>query len=168
MPSLSFERVWLDDLLSRKKQHTTRPETTRFEIGDIVHVYIEQRGKIIDKPIRVMTSIGTTAMADRVNNANYLYPATCPVVNKDHVNDLPSYYTHFIGKIEIVEIQNICPYEMSHSDLERWARADGFDNFAEAYKWFLIRYGDKWMDLTWTVIGWDGWIERYFESKRRS
>ena len=167
MPALSFQREFVDDLLSGSKQHTTRPETDRFKIGDIAQIYIEQRKNIMYKPVRIMTGIGTTAMADRVDNANYHYPANCPIVEY-HANELPSYYAHFIGKVEIVEVQNICPYEMSHSDLERWARADGFDNFAEAYKWFLIRYGDKWMDLTWTVIGWDGWIERYFESKRRS
>ena len=44
------------------------------DLGDIANIYIEQRRKIIDKPVRVMTGLGTTAMADRACSNNYNYP----------------------------------------------------------------------------------------------
>ena len=103
MPALSFQREFVDDLLSGSKQHTTRPETDRFKIGDIAQIYIEQRKNIMYKPVRIMTGIGTTAMADRVDNANYHYPANCPIVEY-HKDELPSYYAHFLGKVEIADV----------------------------------------------------------------
>ena len=167
MPVLSFQRKFLDDLLSKRKQHTTRPETTRFKEGDIVHVYIEQRKRIMDKPIRIMTGIGTTAMADRACSTKFNYPANCPVVEY-HKGDMPSYYTHFIGKVEIAEVYNILPYIMSESNLLRWARQDGFKDVAAADRWFTLQYGGNWYYNNWTAIRWDGWDEVYFETLKRS
>lgn len=165
MSAISFQREFVDDLLSGSKQHTTRPETDRFKVGDIVHVYIEQRNKIIDKPVRQMTGIGTTAMADRVNDINYLYPAACPVNKDSKYGDMPSYYAHFLGKVEIAEVYNIHPCEMSTVDLETWARLDNFKNFVAADKWFIMHYGGNWTNLTWTAVRWNDWKEIYFYSK---
>lgn len=167
MPALSFQREFVDDLLSGSKQHTTRPETDRFKIGDIAQIYIEQRKNIMYKPVRIMTGIGTTAMADRVDNANYHYPANCPIVEY-HKDELPSYYAHFLGKVEIVDVQRFMPSEHWGDEgadiVETWARKDGFKDFAAADEWFSNRY-EYWLDTEWTVIGWNSWIERYFEPK---
>lgn len=154
MPALSFERTWLDDLLSGCKQYTTRPITTRFYRGDIVHMYIEQRGKIIGKPIRELTTIGISAMTDRINNINHNYPG---LVSTD-------YFAHFIGKVKLVDVFEFTPVDVSTQFLELWAHRDGFGDFAAADEWFTKYYGGQWMYLTWTVIGWDGWSEVYFES----
>ena len=43
-----------------------------------------------------------------------------------------------------------------------WSYADGFNTFLDANEWFTMNYGDDWMDRTWHVIRWDGWLERYF------
>ena len=170
MPAISFERMWVDDLLSDRKPQTTRPETDRFKIGDIANIYIEQRRKIIDKPIRQMTGIGTTAMADRVcGDNNYHYPANCPVV--EYHEGCPFYYAHFIGKVEITDVQRFMPSEHGGDDgadiLETWARLDGFKDFAAADEWFSSRY-KYWQDAVWTVIRWDGWQEVYFQPKEGS
>ena len=112
-----------------------------------------------------MTSIGTTAMADRVCNNNYNYPATCPIIIDQQPGDLPSYYAHFIGKVEIAEIYSILPYMMSEPNLVRWARQDGFKDFAAADRWFTLQYGGSWFYNNWTAIRWDGWEEVYFRAK---
>lgn len=164
MSVLSFQRKFLDDLLSKRKQHTTRLETTRFKEGDIVHIYIEQRKRIIDKPVRQMTGIGTTAMADRVCSTKFNYPVDCPVAVASKYNDIPSYYAHFIGKVEIAEVYSILPYMMLESNLLRWARQDGFKDVAAADRWFTLQYGGNWYYNNWTAIRWDDWTEVYFET----
>lgn len=92
-----------------------------------------------------MTSAGTTAMVGRVDNINYHYPVNCPVVEY-HKGDLQSYYAHFIGKVDIVEVYDIHLYEMSDDEIEAWACADGFKDFAHADMWFLRQYDGRWMD----------------------
>jgi len=168
LPALSFQRGFVDDLLSGRKQQTTRPQTDRFKVGGILHIYIEQRNKIIDKPIRQMTGIGTTAMADRVNDTNYNYPLSCGIIPDRKLGDMPSYYAHFLGKVEITDVQRFMPSEHWGDEgadiIETWARLDGFKDFAAADEWFSSRY-KYWLDTEWTVIGWNGWIERYFESQ---
>ena len=162
MPAHSFGDEWLDPLLRSDKQGTTRPQSTRIKVADIVSIYIKQRGRIVDKPIRQMTAIGTTAMADRVNDPTYHYPAECPVMPIGQSYDLPYYYAHFLGKVEITEVYDIHPCEMSEDELIAWAQADGFKHFHPtvvppdrlydgANMWFQRRYGNDWMQRWWTV-----------------
>ncbi len=73
------------------------------------------------------------------------------------------YYTHLLGKVKITDVIDLHPCDMSQKEIEAWALADGFSNFATARCWFEIRYGARWMHQWWTVIRWDGWLERYFE-----
>ena len=175
MPAHTFGLEWLDLLLRSDKQGTTRPQSTRIKVGDIVSIYIKQRGRIVDKPVRQMTAIGTKAMADRVNDPTYHYPAECPVMPIGLSYDFPYYYAHFLGKVAVAEVYDIHPCEMTEAELKAWAVADGFKDFEpqcidldfrhENYAnwWFSNRYGNDWMRQWWTVERWDGWLERYFE-----
>lgn len=167
MVAISFHKEFLDALLRCDKQQTTRqtpkdPKVPRIKVGDIAQIYIKQRQSIVTKPVRQMTSAGFTAMADRADDINYHYPANCPVVEY-HRGDLPSYYAHFIGILEITEVYKIIPGDMSDEELEAWAWADGFKDFAHADMWFFRQHGGRWMELPWMVSRWIGWSERYFE-----
>ena len=150
MPALSFQEEWLDKLLRGDKQQTTRPQTTRIWIGDpIVHIYNQQRRRIADKPLRLLTKAGIAMMPmDR-----YPFPSNSP----------PMHYAHFLGKVKITVVYDIIPSTLSGNELEVWAIGDGFDCWGDAYMWFESRYDDNWMEDTFTVIRWNGWIERYFE-----
>ena len=156
MPALSFQGMWLDDLLSGRKKQTTRA-TDRTKVGHVCSIYNRQRCQINTKPLRKLTPEGDEMMRERE------YP---------RVRKLPegTYYAHFLGKVKIAEVYDIHPRKMSKEDLRAWAKADGFEDSANlgftplelADIWFRSRYGDDWMDHTWTVIRWGGWLERYF------
>jgi len=162
MPAISFQEMWLDALLSGRKKQTTRAND-RIKVDDICNIYNQQRRRIMDKPLRQMTPRGIEVMYER------WYPLT--------PDELPegTYYAHFLGKVKIIDVHSMIPSEMSGENLEAWACADGFDGFSRldplggeheitANEWFTMNYGDDWMDRTWTVIRWDGWLERYFEA----
>jgi len=158
MPAISFQRQFLDALLLGTKQQTTRKQTDRIKVGDICNIYIEQRRRIRDKPLRRMTHIGVDRM----------YVRGYPMIPEFHQ---AMYHAHFLGKVEIAKVYLFCPVEMATFELEEWAQADGFKDpnlgftdFEIADTWFRSRYGDDWMRKTWTVIKWDGWKERYFEA----
>ena len=150
MPALSFQEEWLDKLLRGDKQQTTRPQTTRIWIGDpIVHIYNQQRRRIADKPLRLLTKAGIAMMPmDR-----YPFPSNNP----------PMHYAHFLGKVEITEVYDFVPMETHETELEAWAHADGFEDMINASDWFTHRYSNDWVYQTWTVIKWNGWTERYFK-----
>ena len=148
MPALSFQGEWLDKLLSGEKQQTTRQQSDRFKVGDVVHIYNKQRQRIMDKPLRRMTPAGIDMM----------YGRGYPFINEFHH---AMYHAHFLGKVKITEVYDILPANLSGRSA--WAKADGFDNFTCADTWFRSHYGDDWLMKTWTVIKWDGWLERYFE-----
>lgn len=181
MPALSFQEEFVDALLRCDKQQTTRPQTDRFKVGDIGQIYIQQRRRIADKPLRLCTDDGKWCIRELMNKRHH-YPQTFFDRDGDvfypHRLDwepgLPQYYAHFLGKVEITATFDICPREMSKYDLQGWAQDDGFDDFHPtvippdrlndgANMWFIARYGDDWMKRMWTVIRWDGWIERYFK-----
>jgi hypothetical protein len=161
MPALSFQPEWLNKLLNSTKQQTTRQQTDRIKPGDTCHIYNQQRGRIADKSVRKLTADGIATMP--MNR----YPFPKPGMH----------YAHFLGKVRIAEVYDIHPCEMTEEELEVWARADGFKDFHPTYRiftkgiheddganmWFQRRYGDGWMRQWWTVIQWDGWLERYFE-----
>ena len=153
MPALSFGRRWIDDLLASIKQWTTRPETDRIKAGDIVSIYIEQRRRILDKPLRRMTAIGIDMMYER----GY------PMIPAFHQAAYPA---HFLGKVMIREVVPFKPSAHKghgwHLFREQWARQDGFSGFVAANEWFKRQYGTDWMQKPYTIIGWDGWLERYF------
>lgn len=148
MPALSFQEMWLRKLLSGTKQQTTRQPTDRIKVGDICHIYNQQRRRIADKSLRKLTADGIATMP--MNR----YPFPKPGMH----------YAHFLGKVKITEV-----YVMRHPigrfpiGLEEWALKDGFDTYLQADDWFTKRYGDHWLYQNWTVIQWDGWLERYFE-----
>lgn len=149
MPALSFQREWLDRLLLCEKQQTTRPQTDRFQVGDTAHVYIEQRRRIIDKPLRRMTHAGVDAMYER----GY------PFIPEYHK---AIYHAHFLGKVVLTEVYEILPSAMSGEEREAWAWADGFQDFDYADAWFMRNYDGRWVDRAWTAIRWIGWQEQYF------
>ena len=150
MPAMSFQREFLDALLRGDKRQTTRRQTDRIKVGDIAHIYIEQRGCIIDKPLRRLTSAGHYMMCER----NY----------KPSAFDKTLYYAHFIGKVQITDVFDVVPANSCNKT--RWAVDDGFANFDDADDWFVARYGERWMCRTWTVIKWNGWAERHFEAEQ--
>lgn len=154
MPALSFQEEWLNKLLRGDKQQTTRPQTDRIKVGDIVSMYNQQRRRIIDKPLLRLTADGVRVMTQKTVEGTYPYPPEW------HTNKS---YAHFLGKVEISEVFDITPSEMHWQALEAWAWADGFKDFATARCWFEIRYGARWMHQTWTVIRWNDWQERYFK-----
>ena len=150
MPALSFQEEWLNKLLRGDKQQTTRPQTDRIKVGDIVSMYNQQRRRIIDKPEHKLTALGFDVMHNR--------HCMSTVQLREGM-----FHAHLLGKVEISEVFDITPSEMHWQALEAWAWADGFKDFATARCWFEIRYGAQWMKKTWTVIRWDGWLERYFK-----
>jgi len=158
MPALSFQGMWLDDLLSGRKKQTTRA-TDRIKVGDIIHIYNQQRRRIIDKPLRKLTPAGLE------RECAQSYPLIRPGTMRGEG------HAHFLGKVKIIETYSICPGKMRGVELDvwaaMWAYADGFESFLDANEWFRKNYGDDWMDRTWHVIRWDGWLERYFEADTR-
>jgi len=170
MPALSFQEMWLDDLLSGCKRQTTRANN-RIKVGNICSMYNEQRKRITAKPLRKTTFEGRQEISYRINA--YGYPASVELEPYNISFELSWYYAHFLGKVEITEVYDIYPYEMSKEDIRAWAKADGFEDSANleftplelADTWFRSRYGDDWMDHTWVAIRWDEWLERYFEAK---
>jgi hypothetical protein len=182
MPAVSFQEKWINKLLRGDKQQTTRPQTTRIWIGDpIVHIYNQQRRSIIDKPLLMCTKEGKWIvrglMKKRHHYPQLFYDSEGGKIYP-HLLDWGAksvrYHAHFLGKVKITEVYDIHPSEMSGEELEAWAWADGFSNFdpititpesvaQSANWWFSHRYGNDWMQQTWTVIRWHGWVERYFE-----
>lgn len=162
MSTLSFMPEWIDMLLNGDKQQTTRKQTNRIKVGDVVNVYNQQRRRIIDKPLRQLTPIGYDMMCQRE------YP---------NMSGPESYHAHFLGKVRITEVYDIHPIEMSEEALKSWAIPDGFKSFHPMFQfpeqlcppspganmWFIEHYGEDWMDAIWTVNRWNGWVERYFE-----
>lgn len=84
-----------------------------------------------------------------------------------------SFQEQFLGKVEITQVSDIHPSEMIGEKLTAWAWRDGFEGFHKidpfgdehkvyADEWFTARYGDDWMQRTWTVIRWRDWKEVYF------
>lgn len=151
MPALSFGIEWLDPLLRSEKRQTTRPETTRIKAGDIVNIYIQQRRRILNKPLRRMTHAGIDKMCER----GY------PMVPAFHQAAYPA---HFIGVVEIAEVYPLCFCDLSPVELEVWALADGFPDTRSAEAWFVDQHGCDYPADPYTVIGWDCWLERYFSA----
>ena len=87
-----------------------------------------------------------------------MYERRYPLVPTYH-GDL--YHAHFLGKVVITEVYDVLP--INSCGKEAWAKHDGFDSFTDADEWFEAKYGEVWMCKYWTVIRWDGWLERYFE-----
>ena len=152
MPALSFQE-WLDKLLDGTKQQTTRPQTSRIKVGDICNIYNQQRRRITEKPMRQLTLSGVRMMRER----RYPPHNKCPEYQPYEQS------AHFLGKVKITKVYDMCPCD--NSARSAWAKADGFSNFGMADKWFTARYGEDWYKQWWTVIRWDGWLERYFEPK---
>ena len=150
MPALSFNSEWLDRLLTDEKQQTTRPQNTRFHAGDLAHIYIEQRRRIMDKPLRRMTYAGIDMVYDR----GY------PFIPEFHK---AIYHAHFVGRVKITKVYDIHPVTMSLPQFKEWALADGFADTLAAEDWFLNQYGEDWKDHRWTVLQWTEWKERYFQ-----
>lgn len=148
MPALSFQEEWLLKLLNETKQQTTRPQTDRIKVGDIVHIYNKQRSPIANKPERKLTALGFDVMHNRHSMST--------VQLREGL-----FHAHFLGKVEIIEVCPMLP--LKNSSRSAWAKADGFDNFTSADTWFTKKYGEEWVDRWWTVIRWNGWQERYFE-----
>jgi hypothetical protein len=155
MPALSFQEAWINKLLRGDKQQTTRPQTDRIKVGNIVSIYNQQRKKIFDKPLRSLTDEGYGKMEQLSHKRKLNYPAV------PFTNPIRQYPAHFLGRVGITEVYDMLP--LKNSSRSAWAKADGFDNFTAADTWFTSRYGDDWMNRWWTVIRWDGWMERYFE-----
>jgi hypothetical protein len=190
MPALSFQEMWLRKLLDGTKQQTTRRQTDRIKVGDICHLYNQQRRRIPDKQMLSPTRVGAAMIFQMIEDEGR-YPQ--PECDKSFGYSIDPYYAHFLGKVEITEVYDIHPCEMTEEELEAWAVADGFKGFhptgvfpeqlcalepganmwfqrrygddwmhKSANMWFQRRYGDDWMHKIWTVIRWDGWLERYF------
>lgn len=158
MPAISFQREFLDALLRGDKQQTTRRQTDRIKVGDVCNIYIEQRRRITDKSIRATTATGETVIGERIDGGEYPLPP-------NQYNYAQFYHAHFLGKVYIDEVHDMVP--ACNSTRSIWAKADGFDNFTCADTWFTKRYGEDWMQQAWTVVRWNGWIERYFEPKQQ-
>ena len=157
MPALSFQGEWVDPVLRSDKEQSTRPQTDRIKVGDVVHIYNQQRRRIVDKPLRLLTASGLQLLRQGY-----------PFIKTDRYKE--GHHAHFLGKVEIMKVYLFIPVEMTGEELEAWAQADGFKDpnlgftdFEIADTWFRARYGDDWMHKTWTVIRWNGWMVRYFE-----
>jgi hypothetical protein len=160
MPALSFQEMWLRKLLDGTKQQTTRGRTDRIKVGDVCHIYNQQRRRITDKQTLSPTRVGAAMIFQMIEDEGR-YPQ--PECDKSFGYSIDPYYAHFLGKVVITEV-----YDMRHPigrfpiGLEEWALKDGFDTYLQADDWFTKRYGSHWLYQNWTVIQWDGWLERYF------
>lgn len=160
MSAISFQPEFLNALLSCEKQQTTRPvppvppKHPRFNVGDVLHVYNQQRRRIVDKPLLRLTADGVRVMTQKTADGTYPYPPTW------HTNRS---YAHFLGKVEITNAFNIHPCEMPLDVLTDWAHDDGFTDLEAADTWFTQQHGGDWDTRYWAVVRWDGWLERYFE-----
>ena len=160
MPAISFNPEFLDALLSGRKQQTPRPippvppkvlpKRPLFKVGDVAHIYNQQRRRIVDKPLRLLTATGLQMFRDGY-----------PFVKTDRYTE--GHHAHFLGKVEIGYVSVILPCRMQDYALAAWAYRDGFMNFVDADVWFTDHYDECWIDRKWAVVGWDGWLERYFE-----
>lgn len=163
MPAISFQSEFLDSLLSGEKQQTTRPvppdppKRPRFKVGDVAHVYNQQRSMIDKKPLRRLTPGGKEILPALRRLREW------PMYYHGYESNWTYYYAHFLGKVEITEVYDILPSTLSGNELEVWAMRDGFDCWGDAFMWFESRYDDDWMEDMFTVCRWDGWQERYFE-----
>jgi hypothetical protein len=151
MPALSFQPEFIDALLLSTKQQTTRPFISRFHVGDIGHIYIQQRRPITEKPLRRLTSVGI----DVIHERGY------PMIPEFHH---AIYHAHFLGTVEIAQVVDIHPCNMADEYLEGWAVDDGFADFGAADAWFSSTYNENWMNDWWTVVLWEGWLDRYFKA----
>lgn len=165
MPAYSFRRKWINPLLRCEKQQTTRPQTDQFHIGvhvgDTGYIYIEQRRRIIDKPLRTPTPAGVDFIFRMIEDEGR-YPR--PELHPRGGYSVDPYYAHFLGTVKIAEVYTIHPCEMSGEELEAWAWADGFEDIEAANVWFTAQYDEGWMQRRWTVVCWHGWQDRYFEA----
>lgn len=171
MPAISFNREFLDALLRGDKQQTTRKLTNRIKVGDTAQIYIEQRAQITGKPLRTCTKDGKWNIRELLNRRSN-YPHTFYDDNGGRVYphsldwgaEPVRYHAHFIGKVKITEVYDMLPLRCTCGE-EVWAKKDGFAGYGDASAWFESRYGEGWVDRWWTVIRWDGWMERYFKPK---
>lgn len=169
MSAISFKREWITALLTGDKKQTTRrppPEgkPPRFVVGDLASIYIEQRGRIANKPLYPTTAQGRAMIFQKILDGKY--PCLPTFIEEDRVRytDLGHYCAHFLGIVRITEVATICPAEMSGEDLESWAWADGFCDFDAGDRWFVKHHSDKaWADQTWDVVRWSRWEYRYFD-----
>lgn len=67
-----------------------------------------------------------------------------------------------IAKIKSFTVINggIVPAGSPYSDAEDWARAEGFDSFWDACKWFTEKHGSRWQERTWGIIQFEGTWKR--------
>lgn len=177
MPAISFHRGFLDALLRGDKQQTTRRLTDRIKVGDVCNIYIEQHRRIRDKPLRHVTRAGAEMVDAKLSMAidKRTYPSPTKLCGETIEMDTSKlyyayglkfydrYHAHFLGKANVTEVYEMLP--LQNSSRSEWAKADGFTNFTCADTWFTDRYGEEWVDKWWTVIRWDGWVERYFDPK---
>lgn len=178
MSAISFQRGFLDALLRGDKQQTTRRQTNRIKVGDVCNIYIDQRNRIRDKPLRQVTCAGAEMVDAKlsmlIDKRTYPSPTkfcgetiemdTSKLYYAHGLKFYDRYHAHFLGKVAITEVYDMCPCD--NSARSAWAKADGFTNFGAADKWFTARYGEDWYLHLWTVIKWNGWAERYFEPER--
>ena len=65
------------------------------------------------------------------------------------------------AKIQSVAVINggVVPVGSSYNDAEDWARAEGFESFWDACKWYTKKYGAGWQNNVWGVIQFEGnWV----------
>ena len=175
MSAISFQRGFLDALLRGDKQQTTRRQTDRIKVGDVCNIYIEQRRRIRDKPLRQVTRAGAEMVDAKfsmpIDKRTYPSPTkfcgetiemdTSKLYYAYGLKFYDRYHAHFLGKVAITEVYDMRPSVFFARNA--WAKADGFTNFVCADRWFTERYGHDWYQQTWTVIRWNGWVARYFK-----
>ena len=168
MPALSFKREWIQALLTGSKTQTTRRprigrrKAPRIKEGDNVHVYVEQRRPISEKPVYPTTKNGRTLIYQKILDGRY----PSPVEDTISYTDLGSYYAHFLGIVEVTRILTLHPCDLTHDEKQEWAWADGFSDFDTGDKWFVKHHTDyAWTEQAWDVIQWSGWEKRYYEPR---
>lgn len=150
MLALSAQVKFLDDILLEEVTKVTCPYTDRFKVGYIVGLFIDQRKKLITKPIRELTDIGYTEMNrfSRISKRNY--PET--------ISD--NYPAHFLGRVDIIEVHHIHPSD--HTNLSIDPKIVGLVGTDES---MTSLHGKNWKRKSWTVIRWN-WVERYFQPNK--
>jgi len=140
MPIISFSEPAHIPLILQglKTQTTRRPRKIPLKQGDKLYMYYQNRLK----------KSCTNCIVETCQNSAIHSGSTSKKCCERHSN--------FFGVATVLKIEDFDPYLLSREALEKWAQADGFKNYKEAYRWFTTVYGRDWENELFEIIYFKG------------
>lgn len=127
----------------RKAQTTRKPRKTPIKVGDVLQVYFKSRMK------KTCENCIFRRCNYSVQNRNYCF--------KD---ESCAQHTNLFGTAKVIKSEPFSPLNLCPTALEEWAKADGFESFEAADKWFTNVHGKDWVYLPWVLIFFEGdWLQ---------